>query len=108
MLSAFVALGGVAVGQNTGGDKAADSGKKASKSKKEPRTIDQTPKQLQDRATDVKRRTGKSVDPNAIGKPVADPHRRPRVLCRTYGPEEWNLIFPDIPSDYGGTVCVRK
>jgi hypothetical protein len=70
--------------------------------------VDQTQPQMDQRVADAKKRTGKSVDANRMGTPVADPQRRRHVLCRTLGPEEWGLIFPDIPSDYGGTVCVRK
>jgi len=81
-------------------------GQKDSNSKRP--VVDQTQSQMDERASAAKRRTGKSVDPSRIGTPVADPQHRKRVLCRQYGPEEWNLIFPDIPSEYGGTVCVRK
>ena len=70
--------------------------------------FDQTQSQIDKRTADVKKRTGKSMDFNKIGQPVADPQRRRHVLCRVLGPEEWGLVFPDVPSDYGGTVCVRK
>ncbi len=69
--------------------------------------IDQTPQQMEQRAGVVRRRTGKSIDPNKIGTPVADPKRR-KGVCRTLSYEEWALVFPDIPSEYGGTVCYRK
>lgn len=70
--------------------------------------VDQTQPQMEQRAAAAKQRSGKSVDPNKIGTPVADPKRRRHVVCRTLGPEEWGLVFPDIPGEYGGTVCVRK
>ena len=70
--------------------------------------LDQTQSQIEKRTSDVKKRTGKSVDFNKIGQPVADPQHRKRVLCRVLDPAEWGLVFPDIPSEYGGTVCVRR
>jgi hypothetical protein len=36
------------------------------------------------------------------------PKYRKRGFCRVLGPEEWNLVFPEIPSEYGGTVCYRS
>ena len=70
--------------------------------------VDQTEQQMKERVAEVKRRTGKSVDPNKVGTPVADPKRRRHALCFTLAPDDWNMLFPHIPSDYGGTVCVRK
>ncbi len=79
-------------------------GQKDNKSEKP--VVDQTPQQMNQRASDVKRRTGKTVDPNKMGTPVADPKRR-KGRCRYLGPEEWALVFPDYASNYGGTVCFR-
>lgn len=70
--------------------------------------VDQTQQQMEQRTAEVKRRTGKSVDPNKVGTPVADPKGRKHVLCFTLAPDDWNMLFPHIPSDYGGTVCVRR
>ena len=39
--------------------------------------------------------------------PVNSPARRGRGFCRTMSEAEWNLVFPETPSEYGGTVCVR-
>jgi hypothetical protein len=68
--------------------------------------------QVKRRLADVKKRSGKSLSVSKfgkLGKPVASPHlRRRHGFCRVLDPEEWNLVFPDIPSEYGGTVCVRK
>lgn len=70
--------------------------------------VDQTQQQMKERVAEVKQRTGKSVDPNKVGTPVADPKRRRHVLCFTLAPEDWNVLFAHIPSEYGGTVCVLK
>jgi hypothetical protein len=40
--------------------------------------------------------------------PINSPARRSRAFCRTLGPEEWGLVFPESPSEYGGTVCYLK
>jgi len=80
----------------------------AQKNKGTKPVVDQTQPQMNQRAADAKKRTGKSVDPNRMGTPVADPQRRHHVLCFTLAPEDWGMLFPDIPSEYGGTVCVRK
>ncbi len=76
-------------------------------SNKKP-VIDQTRPQINQRVADGKKRSGKSVDFDKTGQPVADPQRRKHVFCRVLGPEEWGLLFPDIPGEYGGTVCIRK
>ncbi|MBV9993719.1 MAG: hypothetical protein JO127_00770 [Caulobacteraceae bacterium] len=39
--------------------------------------------------------------------PVSSPARRGKGFCRTMSEAEWNLVFPETPSDYGGAVCVR-
>jgi hypothetical protein len=31
-----------------------------------------------------------------------------KAFCKQYGPEEWNLIFPEHQSEYGGIVCYRS
>lgn len=79
-------------------------GQKESKSEKP--VIDQTPEQMNQRVAEVKRRTGRNVDPNKMGTPVSVPKRRGR--CRYLAKEEWNLVFSDYPSEYGGTVCTRR
>ena len=76
--------------------------------KNESPVVTLTQQQINERTADVKRRTGKTINMERIGKPIADPHRRRRVVCRQMSPQEWGLVFPDIPSEYGGMVCTRK
>jgi hypothetical protein len=42
------------------------------------------------------------------GHAEATPERRRHAVCYVLGPEEWNLLFPDIPSEYGGMICYRQ
>jgi hypothetical protein len=78
--------------------------------------IQLTPAQFKQRVAEAKghltlRDVGEPVarpKPKKKPGPAAPQARRFRVLCRVLGPEEWNLIFPEIPSEYGGTVCVRR
>ena len=69
----------------------------------------------------ARKRSRRRLNARTMGKPVLKaktkirgggslpaPLRRRRVFCRVLDPAEWGLLFPDIPSEYGGTVCIRK
>ena len=80
--------------------------------------VNLTQGQIDRRMVKLKERSGKSLNFDEAGEPVVQlkpktkppgdrrsaVHRR-RKRCKVLGPEEWNLIFPDIPSEYGGMVC---
>jgi hypothetical protein len=68
-----------------------------------------TRQEVRQRLADVKKRSRKSLRMSKLGQPVAAHKKRRRHgYCRVYGPEEWNLIFPEIPSEYGGTACYLR
>jgi hypothetical protein len=66
--------------------------------------VDQTEPEWNQRAADVKRRSGKTI---RLEKRVADPKRRGRVLCYQLDAYSWKLAF-GLDSEYGGIVCVRR
>jgi hypothetical protein len=66
--------------------------------------IDLTQPEWNQRAADVKRRTGKTI---RLEKRVADPKRRARVKCFTLTAYEWKLATGG-DSEYGGIACLRR
>lgn len=83
--------------------------------------VNLTQQQIDKRMADFKERFGRSLNFDEVGEPVAHSvsrietpedgviptlrRGRHKHRCRVLGPEEWNLVFPDIPSEYGGMVC---
>ena len=66
--------------------------------------VDQTQPEWNERAADVKRRTGKTLK---LERRVADPKRRAKTRCYTLDPYSWKLAF-GTDTEYGGVVCVRS
>jgi hypothetical protein len=62
--------------------------------------------QLKERLAEAKKRSRKSISLRTLGHPVLSA-RRKRTICIALTPWEWNLIFPEAPSAYGGIVCYR-
>ena len=68
--------------------------------------VDQTQGEWNQRASDVKRRSGKTIK---LEKSVADPKRRggAKIRCYTLDAYSWELAF-GTRTEYGGVVCVRS
>lgn len=79
-----------------------------------------TEKEMRQRTEELNKRSRKSLDLKKLGNPVAQPKPKrkspsggdastpqSRSFCRVLSPEEWSLVFPEYPSDYGGMVCYR-
>jgi hypothetical protein len=72
--------------------------------------------QIKERLAEARKRSRKSISLRTLGHPVlsakasggaATPAARKRTICIALTPFEWNLIFPEAPSAFGGIVCYR-